>query len=193
MKAYLQKRYKLMIVIALIIGIYNLYFIFLLQIESFQYLLYIDFLLVIGLGLGLTYDWYRWLQRAEQKTEMLAKDMVIYDQLSGFPDLEIAQHDVTILQKKLQMQKAITENLQDYMAKWCHEAKMPLAALLMINENIEDTKLRNDQSIQLERIKQLVNMAMVGCKVQSQLFDLKFKKITLIECVNTAIRNQRFF
>lgn len=167
MKAYLQKRYKLMIVIALIIGIYNLYFIFLLQIESFQYLLYIDFLLVIGLGLGLTYDWYRWLQRAEQKTEMLAKDMVIYDQLSGFPDLEIAQHDVTILQKKLQMQKAITENLQDYMAKWCHEAKMPLAALLMINENIEDTKLRNDQSIQLERIKQLVNMAMVGCKVQS--------------------------
>lgn len=193
MKDYFQKRYKLMIMLALIVAIYNLYFIFLLQIENFQYLLYIDFLVGISLLAVLIYDIYKWIKISEKKAVMLAKDMVICDQFNGLPNLDIAQHDIAILQSKLQLQKEITENLQDYMAKWCHEAKMPLAALLMINENIEDMKLRNDQLIQLERIKQLVNMAMVGCKVQSQLFDLKFKKIALIECVNTAIRNQRFF
>lgn len=67
MKDYFQKRYKLMIMVALIVAIYNLYFIFLLQIESFQYLLYIDFLVGISLLAVLIYDIYKWIKISEKK------------------------------------------------------------------------------------------------------------------------------
>ena len=41
-------------------------------------------------------------------------------------------------------------------------------------------------------MNQLLNAALVGCKVQSSLYDLQIKKVDVKDCVQTSIKNNRF-
>ena len=121
---------------------------------------------------------------------------VICDLLSAsesFENRDISEHDVRILRGKIQEQFEENCDLQDYVAKWCHEFKIPLSTCLLMDEKIEDGNLRRDMREPLERMNQQINSMMLGCKLQSPLFDLQVKKTFLQECVKTSIRNNQFF
>ena len=94
---------------------------------------------------------------------------------------------------ELQNQYDINSNLQDYFARWCHEIKIPLSSLVLMNEKILDNDLKQAMKYPLEKIKQQLNYVMLGCKVQSHLYDLKVTKINILDCIKSSIRNNRFF
>ena len=84
-------------------------------------------------------------------------------------------------------------NLRDYITKWCHEVKLPLAALLLMNEKIEDSVQKKAMKEQLERIRQLLNGALIGSRVQSTMYDLQIGKTSLSQCVRASVKNNQFF
>ena len=79
------------------------------------------------------------------------------------------------------------------MAKWCHEFKIPLAAALLIADKIKDAGIRTQLREQLERMNWQMSMMMQGCRLQSPLFDLQVRQVSLAACIKASIKNNQFF
>lgn len=190
---YLKKKKKQLLFGLLLCLAYNLYFIFLLPEVRIEYLLYLDFLLAVPGGFLWIADYLKYRDLCRRKADMMQLKTIIYQEFPDMEDYDIAEHDTEVLQEELKEQFDLNCDLQDYIAKWCHEVKIPLAASLLMNEKIEDEKLRLSMQEQLERINLQLKSALLGCKVQSALFDIQIKSVSLPECVKTSVRNNQFF
>lgn len=179
----------------LMLAFFNLYFIFFLHDRNFAYLLYFDFLLLLCILLVFAADFRKRQRQQTRKQEFLQLEELICREsdLPPFDSLEIAEHDVQILEKQLQEQFEQNCDLQDYIARWCHEVKIPLAAAMLIDEKIKDPQLRSSMKEQLERINQQVNSALLGCRLQSSLLDIQLRPVNLSDAVRTSMQNNRFF
>ena len=171
------------------------YYLFCLTVLAFANV-YFDILLVVFFLLFAGSDFYNYRKKRLWKKQLLGLESVICDILpvsEGFENRDIAEHDIRILKEKIQEQFQEDCELQDYVAKWCHEFKIPLSTCLLIDEKMEDGKLKRDMREPLERMNRQINTMMAGCRLQSPLFDLQIKKISLPECVKASVRNNQFF
>ncbi|MDD2957884.1 MAG: ATP-binding protein [Lachnospiraceae bacterium] len=190
---YIKKYRNYLLALLFMAAAFNLYFIFLVPGINTGNLLYFDLLLLIGLALFMAAEYDRYCKAQKRREEALKLDCIISKDLSEFENSDIAVHDVNILQNQLRDQFNENCNLQDYITKWCHEVKLPLAAGLLMTEKVTDAKLKLSLQEQLEKINQQLNSALLGCKVQSTLFDMNIHPVKLMECVRTSIQNNRFF
>lgn len=179
--------------ILLLFAAWNFYFFFLVPGIEEIHLFYLDFLSVICFLCVMLADLFQFHRKEQQKQELLQYDSPIYQEVNNLEDAEIAEHDVHALEKQLQI--AFEENceLQDYVAKWCHEMKLPLSAAFLINESMSDMAEKQNLREPLERMNQQVNSLLSGCRLQGVLFDLQIKPVSLRECVSTSIKNNQFF
>lgn len=120
-------------------------------------------------------------------------DSTICHLLPDFDNKDVAEHDMQVLTAELQEKFQENCELQDHVARWCHEFKIPLAACFLMEEKIADRKIRKGMREQLEKMNQQINAMMLGCRLQSPVFDLQVKKTSLMECVRTSIKNNQFF
>lgn len=155
--------------------IYNVYFVFLLPHVKLDYLIYLDILAAAGLLACCLFEFYRFLRQEREERE------------------QDAEGQMERMREELKEQFTLNCDLQDYIARWCHEVKLPLAAALLIVEELENSTQKNNLREQLERINQLLANALLGCKVQSSLFDLQIRSVSLAECVRESIHNNQFF
>lgn len=190
---YLYKNRLWLSVLLIMILSFNTYAVFLMRSASMQQMFYLDVLLGVMLLLVVGIDAGRYYRRQAVKNELLRCGHVICRELQQGDDLEVAEHDVCVLEAQLKEQFDKNCDLQDYIAAWCHEVKLPLSASMLMNEKIDDLTLRTAQKEQLETIRQQLNGAMLGCKVQSSLFDLQVREADLLQCVKTAIHNNQYF
>lgn len=191
--SYLKIRRKCYVPCVLLFLSFNLYFIFLMRDRHVKYLLYLDFLLLVFTLFFVGIDFWKYRKVKMDKEQALKQEDIICQMFPDLENMDIAEHDVQILNGKLQEKFSENCELQDYVAKCCHELKIPLAASLLMNEEIKETGLRTGMREQLERLNQQVNAMLLGCKLQSDLFDLQVKQVSLQECVRKSIRNQQFF
>lgn len=190
---YLNKR-KAPILFCLFLCIsYNLYFVFLLPHANNAYLYYLDFLLAVCILSYGGVDYLQFKKMQNKKEQELKSDALIYQEFPNMENYDIAEHDVEVLLNQLREQFDYACDLSDYIAKWCHEVKIPLSASLLMNERIEDADLRYSMKEQLEKINSQLKDVLLGCKVQSSLFDIQMKQVNLLECVKTSIKNNQFF
>lgn len=190
---YLRKNLRTLLTAAFLIIAYHAYFLFLLPDRDYGALWYLDFLLLVCLGLWGIFDILRFHKQEREKEELLNRDSLVWQEYPEKESRRLAEHEQRILSKLLTEQYTQKCDLQDYISKWCHEVKLPLAAGLLMTEKITDVKLRQELKEQLERISQQLNGALLGCKVQSSLFDLQVRFVSLKECVKESVRNNRFF
>ncbi len=112
---------------------------------------------------------------------------------------------------KLLQQKKYLEDLSDYIARWSHEAKLPLAALKLMNgrnENEElrkemessiangrneNEELRKEMESSIARLESLMHTVLMGSKLERPEHDVKFERILLEEVIKESIQNQAFF
>lgn len=177
----------------LICAAYSLYFIFLVKSADLKYLIYIDFLIMLCVAADLAYHALKYLKRKSEIKSLLQTDDIIFTELGEFENRDITEHDVSVLQQRLQRQYDDSLELQDYVAKWCHELKLPLSASLIMNEKQKDTQLRASMREQLERMKRQTDMLLQGCRLQSPILDLDIKVTRLSECIRMSIKNNQFF
>ena len=190
---WLKKRIKEYAVWLFLMVSFNLYFVFLMQMAPVAYLLYLDLLLLVFLAIIEGTAFFDYRQKEHRKKTLLSEDDLIYDTLSNPEDSEVFQHDLMILEKRLQTQFEEMHDLQDYIANWCHAFKIPLAAALLIVGKIKDTDIRTDMKEQLERMNWQMSMVMQSCRLQVPLLDLQVKQVPLRTCIKASIRNNQFF
>lgn len=154
-------------------AVYHVYFMWLLPDVKLFYIEYLDILVATGLLACFVLQFFRF-----RKEELKAGEK---------------REKTEMLEEELRRQFSLNCDLQDYIARWCHEVKLPLSAALLITEKLEYGGERAALQEQLERMNQLLANALLGCKVQSSLFDLQIHGVSLGECVRTSIRNNQFF
>lgn len=84
-------------------------------------------------------------------------------------------------------------DLSDYIARWTHEAKLPLASLRLMNDRNEDEELRNEMQECIARLESLIQTVMVGSKLQRPENDVRYERISLEEAVKKTIQNQSYY
>lgn len=174
-------------------GSYNLYFLLLLKETNRMYLWYLDVLLSVCGASYVGAAFCRHRKEQKKKQGLLQLDSVVCQEFSDMEHYDVARHDVAVLEGKLSEQFQVNCDLQDYVARWCHEMKLPLSAALLMIEKIEDSQLRFSLREQLERIRQQQRSVLLGCKVQGSLLDIQIRAVDLRECVRSSIRNNQFF
>lgn len=178
---------------AVTLAAFNLYFIFLIPEGRTVFLLYVDFLLLVPAALWMAVDYGRFWRKEREKERLLAGEDLICREGFPFENLDIAEHDAGVLERQLRERFQESCELQDYVAKWCHEMKLPLAAAFLMEERIGDRELKREIRGQLEQMNRQVSSLLLGCRLQGQLFDVQVKPTPLKECVTASIRNNQFF
>lgn len=192
-KAYWRKRAGTILLVVCLILFFNLYYGLLVPDISLRYNIYFNLLLVVTLLFLLGIDFVRQRKWEQKKEAALKLEDEAFEELNPFENQEIALHDTEILKRRLTMRAQENRDLQDYVAKWCHEIKIPLAAALLMNEEISDAEQRRELRGQLEKMSRQVNSMLLGCRLQGEWLDLQIKAVSLSECVKTAVKNNSFF
>lgn len=157
------------------------------------YIYYIDVLIFVCSTLFLYIDYRRDKKKELHIKEMLATNDMIYSQIDTLVHQDVIEHDMHILSQQLNEQIQINYDLQDYITKWVHEMKIPLSALLLMNDKIDDPHIRTVSKEQLERIRQQLNTALIGSRIQSHINDFQIQAVNLNECIKVSIKNNQFF
>ncbi len=178
---------------ALLCLAYNLYFLFLLPQVDRAYLIYLDILIAVCLLVMMAIKFAHYRAAEQERKNLLEGEYMIWQECGDLENMDIIRHDISILEEKFCEQFDLNCELQDYIAGWCHEVKTPLAAAMVLLEKMEDTEEKRELQEQLERINLQLKSALLGCKLQSSLFDLQVDRTDLLECVRTSLRNNRFF
>lgn len=191
--AYLRKKGKYILAILLVVLAFNLYFLLLLHSARYPFIFYLDILLLTGLSVFIIYDVHKFQKEGRIRKRYLEREGLISTECEDFENREIALHDIEVLQAELSEQFGRNCDLQDYITKWCHEVKIPLSAGLLMAQKIPDPVLRLSMQSQLEKINLQLHSALLGAKVESSLLDINLQPVRLLDCVQTAIKNNRFF
>lgn len=109
---YIRKNFKYLFCLVLIFVSFNLYFIFLLPEVDNQYLLYLDLLLSVCLGIFSFVDGMKFYRREKEIEEYLKLDDFIYTELDDLEHKDIMEHDFQVFQVKLNEQVAISQYQQ---------------------------------------------------------------------------------
>lgn len=118
---WFQKRWRIYAVLCLLLLSFNLYFIFLMRTTQVGYLLYLDLLLLVFLAAVEGTAFFCFWTRERRKKRFLQEDGLIGELPDCPDDREVYEHDLLVLEKRLQEKFAENCDLQDYVAKWCHE------------------------------------------------------------------------
>lgn len=190
---YIRRMWRRMLPCGIVFAVFNLYFFFFIQNGTLGYLLYVDTLFLVLAGLWLAGDYWRFRGEKKEKERLMGEGELICRVFSGFENQDIAEHDVRVMEEQADLRFRENCDLQDYVAKWCHELKIPLAAAFLMDEKIGDQELKAAIREQLERMNQQIHSMLLGCRLQSPLMDLQVKRVRIAECVRQSVGNYRFF
>lgn len=176
-----------------VMSAFNLYFVFIMKTGQITYLLYLDMLLlVLSAGVEGT-AFFRFLKSELYKQRLFQEKFLLYEMGGISKDEEIFEHDLQLLETRVQEKFVENCELQDFVAKWCHEFKIPMSAALLMAGKIRDTAMRTELKTQLERMNWQLNMMLQGCRLQGPLFDMQIKQFPLRKCISASIKNNQFF
>lgn len=99
-------------------------------------------------------------------------------------------------QKLSQIMKVYEGRLRDveeYISKWVHEIKLPISALTIILERIEDEEMSSSIKNETEKINFLVNSVMYGSRATAASENIFILEEKLDSIVKSAVKNHMFF
>ncbi len=143
-KQYAKERYQRILGILALWGFLDFYLFFLCDADFYVWdLVYLNLLLgSVAVGV-LVCDFFRYrrLQKCLAGEECKEQEL---EKLMGMQIYRAWKQEEEQQKKELLQQKKYLEDLSDYIARWSHEAKLPLAALKLMNGRNENEELRKE-------------------------------------------------
>lgn len=82
---------------------------------------------------------------------------------------------------------------QDYLTRWIHEVKVPLAALKLQTERCPDREMGGQMKDSIEKISGLLRTMLLYSKTGQMENDVEFEKVFLKEAAKEAVKNHSWF
>lgn len=196
MKTWLALRKYWLMLLGCILCLYHIYFLWLIQQPIlFADLLYADVLVLCFLFVFLGLDIIHILRQQRDIKQLTAtNDFILCEEITEPGSFqELFQHNEEYYHQALANHEKRLEELQDYISRWSHEIKLPLAALRMMNERNEDFALRQDMQKQLERMESQLRSMLCGTKTWMAIYDRRMQWVSLKKVIQAAIKNASYF
>lgn len=84
------------------------------------------------------------------------------------------------------------KDMEEYISKWVHEIKLPISAILMLLERIEDVEINTEIKNETEKINFLVNSVMYGSRSTAAAEDIFISEVKLQDIIKQSIKNNAF-
>lgn len=157
-------------------------------------LLYLNILLVILFLCFIGIDLYLFHKKKRDALRLReGGEYIFQEDLPTYVLKDVWVHNDACYVKDLQEAVEKQKDLQEYISRWSHEIKLPLAALRMMNERNQDSELRNSMFEQCEKMEQLLHTMLTGCKTWDTNYDKVIQEVSLIDVVKQSIRHQSYF
>lgn len=197
-RKWLRTRRRILLITTLFYLLTNVYILSLHSTSTFLYdILYGDALILMVLSLLAVYDYVHWKHRYEAIQEIRTIDTyLLYEDIPISMDDELSQIWKQNEQKYLDQCSSLQQqhsDLQDMIIRWVHEFKLPLSALKMQLERIEDDELKQTMRFQIEKMSSQANNLLYGCKCENADSDMEIKKVSLQTIVYEAVKNNAYF
>lgn len=153
-------------------------------------LVYLNLLLAGIAGAALVVDLHRWRKLGKRICFGRALTSEEEEHFFGSRAGEYIQRERAEQELELSRRVEELEELSDYIARWSHEAKLPLAALRLMNERNTDTALQREMQDCIVRLESQVHAVMMGSKLQRPEHDVHFKKLLLSDVVRESVKNR---
>lgn len=196
---YLKDRFKYIILFIIIISIIDIY-LFAIDIFKHQYeeLLYLNFLILI---IGFIFFIIDYLNLKNKYKDILRclenyKDIDTY--LISGKNIEdnIMKGIIENLKSKnneeVKEYRNSLKELDEYIAKWVHEIKIPISALDILTDRLNSIEDSIDIKNQVAKINFLVNSILYSSRSSSMFEDIFFNKVSLDKIVKSSIKNNSF-
>lgn len=190
---YLKKTGLKILFAISVIAFINIYFILLCGSRLFlEDLIYLDIILCFLLIVVIIFDYLKYLRLVRlEKWQLVDKEelnLVCSKQI-----VNIFAHNQKYYEQKINYLNNQIQDLSDYISKWSHEAKLPLASLRLMNERNENVFLKKDIRETIERLQLLLNTMLMSSKLKNPENDIKIERIQLTQVIKEAIKHQSYF
>ena len=194
MKDYLKDRAGIFLILLFLGCFGNFYLVFLCASHLyFQDLLYLDLLFLAAALTGFIWDFFRWKRAGDYLKGKISLTPADQEKLFGKRSAAYIQKKEEEQCREVRRLLGEQEDLIEYIGKWSHEAKLPLAALKLINERNQDREASRQMKDSIARLESLIHTVMLGSKLHHPEHDVRFEKISLKEAVGEALKNQSYF
>ena len=196
---YLKDRFKYIILFIIIISIIDIY-LFAIDIFKHQYeeLLYLNFLILIISFIFFIIDYINLKNKYKDILRCLEIHKDIDTYLISGKSIEDNIMKGIIENLKYQNNEEVKEyrnslkELDEYIAKWVHEIKIPISALDIITDRLNSIEDSIDIKNQVAKINFLVNSILYSSRSSSMFEDIFFNKVRLDKIVKSSIKNNSF-
>ena len=194
MRGYIKDRGRCFFIVLCLWGFGNFYLVFLCASHFyFQDLLYLNLLLLAAAAAGVWKDYCRWKKGREYLEGKISLEPWEQEKIFGKNVYDYLQGKEEAHRKEIQGLIREQEELTDYIARWSHEAKLPLAAMKLINERSRDQETGREMKESIVRLESLIHTVLLGSKLHGPEHDVRYEKLCLRDAIREAVKNQAYF
>lgn len=174
MKKYMKIKWKMLLAGMLFPLFFTFYFCFLCSTRIYyQDVIYMDVFFLAGFALFVGTDIHRFKETEEK--------------------IQDAEHALACRKEEIRALREESREQQDYVSKWIHEVKVPLAALELMNGRSRDEALQREMRRETERIRGLLRTMLMYGKMGSMENDVQYERVCLDDAVRETVRGQSYF
>lgn len=196
---YLKDRFKYIVLFFIIISIINIY-LFAINIFENQYaeLIYLDFLALLIIIVFFIVDYINFKNSYKDLCKCLENNDDIDNYLISGQSFEanIMRDIIENLKSKnnddTKNYKQSLKELDEYIAKWVHEIKIPISSLSIITDRLNNIEDSIDIKNQIAKINFLVNSILYSSRSNSMFEDIFMNKVNLEKLIKSSIKNNSF-
>ena len=174
---YLKERLRPIVGGMLVLVFINIYFLYLCG--SRLYLSDLVYLDVILIFIGITIFIYGNVKYRAVEKIMKTNNFLTTKELKSYLSLQalsvIEQNDLYYHEEINHLSTQIQE-LSDYISRWSHEAKLPIASMRLMNERNQDLVLKKQMRLTIEQIQLLLNTMLTYMLDQFITNSIKYKQ-----------------
>lgn len=188
-----------MVFLIIIISIVDIYLIsintFVNNLDDFVYL---NFLMLIISLVFFTLDYkiiknkYKDLQNSLEENQRIDLYLINGDSFEEELIKSVIVNMKNETNEEIKEYKKSLRELDEYIAKWVHEIKIPIAALNIITDRIDNIEDSMELKNQIAKMNFLVNSILYSSKSASMFEDIFINKINLEKLIKDSVKNNSF-
>lgn len=179
LKRFIKENIKSILFNFSILLLINIYFLVLNLLKGrMEEIFYLDVILIFIYILAFIIKYGLWKERYSGLYEIIEEGNDININDIGRESLEeeimayIINKKDNNYSKVLDIKDAQIKDMEEYISKWVHEIKLPISAISMILERIEDAEINTEIKNEIEKINFLVNSVMYGSRATAAAEDI---------------------
>lgn len=196
---YLKNRFRYVILSIIIIGLIDIYLFAINILENYiEELIYLNFIIMIIILAFVICDYISWKNNYKSLYESLEENKEVDETLIGGKLLEeklmkaIIENMNIKNNKEIRSYKQSLKELDEYMVKWVHEIKIPISALNIMTDRLNEVEDSIDIKNQLAKMSFLVNSILYSSRSTSLFEDIFINKVNLEKLVKSSVKNSSF-